>query len=138
MDETDWVHKLYKKYPNQFPKNCIDCHDGWCNIIDQMCAAIQVYVDNEIFDQEIRPQFVRIREHLGILDIDITGGDEIVNIIVKACEKLSYQTCEFCGESGELYCSSKWREWSHFKTLCLDHAIELFCYRLYKSKKENL
>ena len=86
MDETDWVHKLYNKYPNQFPKNCIDCHAGWCNIIDQMCAAIQVYVDNEIFDQEIQPQFVRIREHLGVLDIDITGGDEIVKIISKSCE----------------------------------------------------
>jgi len=132
MDNVDSVHKIYKKYPNLFPKNCIDCQAGWYDIIDQMCAAIKVYIENEIFDQNIQPQFTRIREHLGVLDIEINGGDEIVKLIVQACEKLSYHTCEFCGDEGELYCSSKWRQWSHFKTLCLDHAIELFYYRLYK------
>ena len=134
MDKTSWVHKLYDKYPKQFPKNCIECHEGWFTIIDQMCAAIQVYMDNEIYDQEITPEFVKIREHLGILDIEISGADEVVKIISKACERLSYQICEYCGEHGELYCSSKYRQWSHFKTLCLDHAIELYYYRLYKQK----
>jgi|TARA_Y100000310_G_C20645700_1_gene796420 hypothetical protein len=134
MGTKNQVHKLYEKYPKLFPKNCINCEPGWYDIINQMCGAIQVYIDNEIFDQNIQPEFVCIQEKLGVLDIEITGGDEIVKIVAKSCEKLSYKICEYCGEPGELYCSSKHRQWSHFKTLCLDHAIELFYYRLYKQQ----
>ena len=126
--------EIYTKYPNLFPTNCIDCLSGWYKIIDQMCAAIQVYVDNEVFNEEIDPQFECIREKFGILDIQIKGSEKVVNLIVKSCERLSYHTCEYCGEPGELYVSSKHRSWSHTKTLCLDHAIELYYYMLYKKK----
>jgi hypothetical protein len=125
---------IYTKHPTLFPKNCIQCRTGWYEIIDQMCSAIRVYVDNEIYDKEIHPQFKHIRERFGILDIQIEGGDEVVNLVAKSCERLSCKTCEYCGTPGDLYCSSKHRDWSRCKTLCIDHAIDLFYYQLYKSR----
>ena len=129
------IRKIYTKYPKLFRKNCITCHNGWCDIIDQMCSTIQVYIDNEIYDKKIQPEFVYIKEKFGVLDIEIKDGDEIVGFLKKSCEKLSCHTCEYCGELGELYCSSKHRNWSILKTLCLDHAIELYFYKLYKQKE---
>ena len=129
---------LYTKYPKLFPKNCIKCEQGWYEIIDQMCAAIQVYVDNEIYDEEIKPQFEYIEEKFGVLRIQINNRDKVVELVTKSCERLSCKVCEYCGKPGELYCSSKYRNWSHYKTLCLDHAIELFYYKLYKHSKDTL
>jgi len=128
MKEAD---KLYSKYPSLFQKNCIKCRPEWYKVISQMCAAIQVYVDNDISGVGISPQFEYIREKYGVLDIHISNGDDIVKLITDSCEKLSYRTCEYCGTRGELYCSSKYKSWSYFKTLCLTHAIELFYYKLH-------
>jgi len=132
------TQQLYETYPCLFPKNIIDCKSGWVLLIDQMCAAIQVYLDNtDLFGEEkkIEFEFTKIKELHGVLFIEYNGGDEVVKIIVDRCKQMSYRICEFCGEAGELYCSSKHRAWSHYKTLCLDHAIALFYYRLYNSKK---
>jgi len=126
------AYKLYDKYPSLLPKNSIKCKAGWYNVINQMCAAIQVYVDNDISGMKINPQFEYIRERYGVLDIRVSNGDDIVKLIANSCEKLSYHTCEYCGTKGELYCSSKYKSWSHFKTLCLNHAIELFYYKLHQ------
>ena len=135
MKKIDDIQKLYAKYPKLFTKNCIQCHDGWLTIIDQMCSAIQVYIDNEIYDKKIQPEIIYVKEKFGVLDIEITDGDEIVHLLKKSCERMSQHICEMCGESGQLFCSSKHRNWSYFKTLCLDHAIEFFYYRLYKEQK---
>ena len=126
------ISNLYTKYSNLFPKNCISCEAGWYDIIEQMCGAIQVYIENEAPERHIEPKFVSIEEKFGILFIKIDGSDKVIDLVAKACEKLSCKTCEYCGEAGELYCSSKYRSWSNYKTLCLDHAIEFYYYRLYK------
>ena len=135
MTEANKLVGLYQKYPKLFPKNCISCHEGWFTIIDQMCSTVQVYIENEIYEKKIQPQILYIREKFGVIDIEISDGDEIVDLVKQSCEKLSTHTCEFCGEFGELFCSSKHRNWSHYKTLCLDHAIEFYYYRLYKEQR---
>ena len=132
MSDDKHIYDLYEKYPQLFPKNCIDCNIGWYDIIDQMCLAIQTYTDAGTLDNVMFPEFVYIREKFGVLDISIEDSDEVIDLVVKSCEILSYHTCEYCGNKGELYCSSKWRSWSSQKTLCLDHAIEFYYYKLYR------
>tara|TARA_R110000851_G_C12860228_1_gene543844 strand:+ start:221 stop:640 length:420 start_codon:yes stop_codon:yes gene_type:complete len=132
MGEPKELDTLYEKYPQLFPTNCIQCHDGWFTIIDHMCLAIQTYVDGEMGEELKFPEFVYIQEKFGVLDICIDDSDHIINIVKKSCEILSYHTCEYCGDEGELFCSAKWRSWSYYKTLCFDHAIEHYYYRLYR------
>ena len=123
---------LYEKYPQLFPTNCIDCNVGWFTIIDHMCLAIQTYIEKEMGEELRFPEFVLIQEKFGVLNISIDDSDNIIDLVKKGCEILSYYTCEYCGDEGGLYCSSKWRSWSYCKTLCLDHAIEHYYYRLYR------
>jgi len=132
MNEPKDIDELYDKYPQLFPKNCIECNVGWYQIIDQMCLAIQTYVESGIHDEIIFPEFISIKEKFGVLSISMEDTDHIIDIVIKSCEILSYHTCEYCGENAQLYCSSKWRSWSHYKTLCLDHAIEFYYYKLYR------
>ena len=124
------TREIYNKYPLLFPKNTIDCDVGWLKIIEEMCAAIQIYIDFEFGDEVPQVIFTEIKERYGILHISFEGGDRIAGAIIDLCKKLSYKTCEYCGKIGDLYCSTKWREWCHTKTLCEEHAIELFYYRL--------
>ena len=133
MDKPVSFYDIYEKYPLLFPKNCIKCEPGWIDIIDQMCSAIQVYIENEISDTNVEFEFKYIREKYGVLDIGGYGGDDITSLLTKACERMSYATCEYCGNTpAELYCSSKHKQWSHYRTLCLERAIDLYYYRLYK------
>jgi hypothetical protein len=135
MNNPKDIDELYEKYPRLFPENCIECNTGWYEIIDHLCLAIQTYVDKEMFEDSIFPEFTYIREKFGVLDIEIEDSDPIIDVVKRSCEILSYHTCEYCGEPGELYCSSKWRSWCYNKTLCLDHAIEFYYYRLYRESE---
>tara|TARA_R110002012_G_scaffold187387_1_gene354382 strand:+ start:817 stop:1230 length:414 start_codon:yes stop_codon:yes gene_type:complete len=132
MSEPKDIDELYYKYPQLFPKNCIECNVGWYEIVDHMCLAIQTYIDKELSDEVLFPEFKYIREKFGVLDIELEDSDPILDIVTKSAEILSYHVCEYCGDEGELYCSAKWRTWSHYKTLCLDHAIEFYYYKLYR------
>ena len=123
--------ELYEKYPKLFPKNSLDCNLGWLHIIADMCAAVQIYLDFEDEPYVDQVEFEEIKEQYGVLNISYTGGDSVVAHIIKYCEQLSYRTCSLCGApKATLYCSSKWRNWSHCKTLCEEHAVELFYFRL--------
>lgn len=131
MIHTNSFNSIYRKYPNQFPKNVINCELGWVKIIEDMCAAIDNYLqyhENMYVDQVV---FESIKEKFGVLDISFVGGDEVTDHIIQYCERLSWKTCSVCGDQpATLFCSTKWRSWSHTKTLCEKHAISLFYYRI--------
>ena len=122
---------IYKKYPALFENNkVIICQSGWFNLISELCAAIQVYTEYDIIDKKsLHIVFQKFEQKHGVLNIEFRGGDEVAHHIIHYTERLSYKTCEICGNIGELYCSNKWQKWSHLKTLCKTHAISLFYYK---------
>ena len=124
--------KLYKKYPKLLPKkNIINCEAGLYDIIEEMLAAIKNYQNTDSGTLSLTPVvFNSLEIEYGTLDIDYSGGDEVVRHIVNFTKKLSYKTCELCGKVGKLYCSTKWMPWSNKKTLCNKHAVELFYYNI--------
>jgi len=131
MNKIKHTTDLYNEYPKQFIKNSISCDDGWLDIISEMCAAIQIYLDYDGRDDLEQVKFIEIKNRFGCLDISYTGGDEVTEHIIKYCERLSWKICSVCGGAdATLFCSTKWRNWGYTKTLCEHHAIKLFYYRL--------
>jgi len=122
---------LYTKYPKLFPKNSITCEIGWLNIVADMCAAIDIYLQYGEGAELPQVEFTEIKDKYGVLSISFTGGDDVVKHIASYCERLSYRTCSCCGVvDATLFCSTKWRDWGTARTLCEKHAHDLFYYRL--------
>ena len=105
-----------------YPVSC-ECQDGWYDLIYNICKGItDLYNDKNVDISEII--VIQIKEKFGSLNI-YTGGllSEAFNILHKY-EDLSKETCEVCGDKGELMHQGGW-----YKTLCDKHGIE------YKYKK---
>ena len=128
----DKLSSLYTKFPGLLlEKNIIKCDEGLYNTVAEMLAAIKVYQDSNMGKYNLIPTVFNIIESKhGVLNIDYSGGDEVVEHIVDFTKKISFKTCEQCGKIGQLYCSTKWTHWSHKKTLCKTHAIKLFYYAI--------
>jgi hypothetical protein len=100
-------------YPDRDPikdSGFFECGNGWFPIIkDLITDLIELGWDK---------QTCQVKEKFGALRFYInTGSDEIFKRIRNA-EDLSYETCETCGEKGEL----KLVGW--YKTLCNKHHEE--------------
>jgi hypothetical protein len=88
------------------------CGDGWLQLIHDLIEELLAAG----WDKQIK----QIKEKFGGLRFYInTGNEEIWNIISKY-ERLSYETCEECGEPGELRRDLGW-----WRTLCDKHYEEI-------------
>ena len=129
---NDKFSNLYEKFPQLLPeKNIIECGDGLYQIIKEMFGALKIYQDADLEKLNFFPViFNSIKVKYGGLQVEYSGGDEIIKHIVEITKQLSFKTCEMCGGKGSLYCSTKWMHWSHKKTLCNKHAVHLFYYTI--------
>lgn len=103
-----------------------DCGDGWHQIIRNLCMDIKKLVDtfnkaNSARD-EYKVEAVQVKEKFGTLRFYIGGVHKdifsIVHALIDHAEHLSGQTCEECGEYGEV------RNGGWIRTLCTKHAFE--------------
>ena len=98
-----------------------DCGNGWFNILDQLMGNIQHHIDwkekqrnwaiewNKEHPNELRevPELVpqvtldQVKEKFGTLRFYYTGGDDIIDGMVRMAESMSGVTCESCGNVGE-------------------------------------
>jgi len=126
------LSELKEKYSNLLiSPDTLDINIGWHPIINDMLAAIKIYQDVNLGKSDLVPTaFDIIKTKHGWLDIQYYGGDVVIAEIVKFSRILSFKTCEICGTIGELYCSEKWMHWSNKRTLCKNHAVELYYYTI--------
>ena len=98
-----------------------DCGDGWYNILNQLMGNIQHHIDwkekqrnwntewNKEHPDEPRvipesiPQVTldQVKEKFGTLRFYYTGGDDVIDGMVRMAESMSGVTCEECGNVGE-------------------------------------
>lgn len=125
-------HNLYQRFPELLPTtDIIECGEGLYAIIEELVSTVHLYHDANLGVSSLIPViFNSIKTKYGVLDIDYYGGDEVIQHLVVYTKKISFKTCEVCGNIGELYCSSKFLHWSYKKTLCKNHAIEYFYYTI--------
>ena len=100
-------------YPDRDPikdSGFFECGNGWYTLIKNLIT--------DLIELGWDKQVCQVKEKFGALRFYInTGSDEIFKRIRNA-EDLSYETCETCGEKGEL----KLVGW--YKTLCNKHHEE--------------
>ena len=107
-----------------------DCGDGWFNILDQLMSNIQHHIDwnNQNFDkgykqykQVAQVTLDQVKEKFGTLRFYYTGGDDIIDGMVRMAESMSGCTCEECGNIGK----SRGGGWIHTYCDPCEEAREL-------------
>lgn len=146
---------LFKNRNAPMTETCMcwgfDHGDGWYEIINQLCANIQSHIDwshkNNAWDlkwnsehpdqqREVRtivPQVVvdQVKEKFGTLRFYYSGGDDVIDGMVRMAESMSAVTCEECGSPGE----TGGKGW--ISTLCQKHRDEREERRLLKQGFEG-
>jgi hypothetical protein len=80
-----------------------ECGDGWYNILNQLMGNIQHHIDWKNRNGEVVPQVTldQVKEKFGTLRFYYSGGDDIIDGMVRMAESMSGVTCEGCGNVGE-------------------------------------
>jgi hypothetical protein len=80
-----------------------ECGDGWYNILNQLMGNIQHHIDWKNRTSEVVPQVTldQVKEKFGTLRFYYTGGDDVIDGMVRMAEAMSGITCEECGNPGE-------------------------------------
>ena len=97
-----------------------ECGDGWFNILDQLMGNIQHHIDWKNKKEEVVAQVTldQIKEKFGTLRFYYSGGDDIIDGMVRMAESMSGVTCETCGSPGT-QTQGGW-----IKTACAAHRVE--------------
>jgi hypothetical protein len=79
------------------------CGDGWFNILDQLMGNIQHHIDWKNKKEEVVPQVTldQVKEKFGTLRFYYSGGDDVIDGMVRMAESMSGVTCEECGSVGK-------------------------------------
>ena len=111
---------LCEKYPKMLvnrnkpmTESCMcwgfECGDGWFQILDSLMGNIQHHIDwnNKNFEKGYKqykqvPQVTldQVKEKFGTLRFYYTGGDDVIDGMVRMAESMSAVTCEQCGNPG--------------------------------------
>lgn len=107
--------QLCEKYPKIFANRykpmtetamCwgFEVGDGWYTIIDSLCGQIQNHIDWQNRKEEKVAQVVadQVKEKFGGLRFYYSGGDDVVDGMVRMAESWAANTCETCGKPGKL------------------------------------
>jgi hypothetical protein len=122
---------IIKNYQHLFDKNLIITSGlGWNRIIQDMCLSIDFLIEEYEPKKYENFKINKIENKFGVLNVEYEHGDGHIKKIVDFAEKMSYYTCETCGDNGKIYCSTKWLHWSSYKTLCKEHAIKYYYYEI--------
>jgi hypothetical protein len=95
-----------------------ECGDGWFQILNQLMGNIQSHIDWKNRNGEVVPQVTldQVKEKFGTLRFYYTGGDDVIDGMVRMAESMSGVTCETCGKPGTST-SGGW-----IKTACIEHG----------------
>jgi hypothetical protein len=133
-------HKIIFTEFSQFFKNRNDprqslmcfgceCGKGWYELIYDFLNELNKYcIDNKIDF----PQIVQIKEKFALIRIYVEPTTEEIFDIISKYEKISSETCEECGEKGEVR-----EDLGYIRTLCDKHYLNYNKDRLKKYKEKH-
>ena len=126
IDEFEKYDAFAKQMEERFPKMFAQPYggfavgEGWWSIIELLCSNIQHHIDWKNKQSEVVAQVTvnQIKEKFGGLRFYYSGGDDVVDGMVRIAEVWASRSCETCGAPG------KSREGGWIKTLCDHHEAE--------------
>jgi hypothetical protein len=89
--------------------------DGWYDIINKLCTAIQKHLDENPDVPQVVTQ--QAKEKFGTLRFHVYGGDEYIHHLIEHAEEESGRTCEVCGNPGKTVAVGVRRA----RTVCDEH-----------------
>lgn len=110
------TQELTSKYPKIFRDGFhFECDDGWFNIIDIFCSCVQNHIEtrndsilyrkkqNADCDEEMieQVQALQIKEKFGGIRLYMSYSDDFISAAAAFAERLSFITCESCGNPGK-------------------------------------
>ncbi len=100
--------------PTVFSLWGFECGDGWFDLIDVLCAKLQLTTRSGA------PQVVvaQVKEKFGTLRFSVSGADAQQRAIIELAEMMSGRLCEICGHPGETI-GADWRQ-----TRCPGHPMK--------------
>ena len=125
-DEFEKYDAFAKLMEERFPKMFTEPYggfavgEGWWPILTNLCANIQHHLNWKNKTSEVVAQVTvnQIKEKFGGLRFYYSGGDDVVDGMVRIAEVWASRSCETCGAPG------KSREGGWIKTLCDHHEAE--------------
>ena len=103
------VASLKSHYPQILNDIEIDVKDGWYDIVDVLCSAIQTHVDWKTRDMDpdetdaCQVVFTEVKQKFGCLRIYTKNTDEAaVRGMLNFAMSYSLRVCELCGQKGSL------------------------------------
>ena len=117
-----FTKQMEARFPKMFaePYGGFAVGEGWWSIIELLCSNIQHHIDWKNKQSEVVAQVTvnQIKEKFGGLRFYYSGGDDVVDGMVRIAEVWASRSCETCGAPG------KSREGGWIKTLCDHHEAE--------------
>jgi hypothetical protein len=134
----DFGNKLHEDFPLMYPDGAdVWVGEGWYPIVRKLSHAIQNYIDQwnkrneylrtrggngvDISDLQdvVQVTVAQVKEKFGGLRFYYEGGDDYIAGLVEMAEIWAENTCEVCGEHGNLRGDLSW-----IRTLCDEHYEE--------------
>lgn len=121
------IDTLFRQYPHLFYDftGGFTINDGWFPIVKHLCMILSSYVN----EKNLSFSFLNVQNKFGTLYISNKGGDAFTAKAIQFAERLSYRTCEHCGEKGKLH-SSNGTQFGKYATLCDKDALKILYKRL--------
>ena len=82
-----------------------ECGDGWYNILNQLMGNIQHHIDWKNRKEEVVAQVTldQVKEKFGTLRFYYSGGDDVIDGMVRMAEAMSGVTCEECSAPAQTH-----------------------------------
>ena len=82
-----------------------ECGNGWYNILNQLMGNIQHHIDWKNRKEEVVAQVTldQVKEKFGTLRFYYSGGDDVIDGMVRMAEAMSGVTCEECSAPAQTH-----------------------------------
>ncbi len=117
-----FTKQMEARFPKMFaePYGGFACGEGWWPILEALCGQIQHHIDWKNKQSEVVAQVTvnQIKEKFGGLRFYYSGGDDVIDGMVRMAESWAAHSCEECGALGKI------RGGGWIRTLCDTHEAE--------------